>query len=393
MKRWITALVVFALLRHACGQDWNLQLGGLRGMAIGKVSNPYIKNGEGSTVELSGHRILHAFTRHEVNSDVAPAVIAQTLSSDGGRTWSEPTVMFRSTTGNNAMQPGFVRMKNGELGVSYSRIDSVSHATKVFRYSKDEGKTWSEEILMSPADSYWTSAHDRMVCLGGGRILIPLHNKTAVKPEQLTTRIAYSDDNGRSWKLSPDAVTTSAMLPEFVRKFGTRSAPGFWEGSVVERGDGSLLMFGRTYAGVQYQSVSKDQGVHWSKAEPSSLPSGAAPARLERIPGSDDLLVLWNSCCIDAQEGLLGQRLTLSSAISHDGGKTWHEQRDLEAISPTAGNRVEYPAITFIGDRAFVTYRVQTMAEQKSEMQEYLSIVPKSWFYVGNSPDNRKQPR
>ncbi|HEY4356816.1 MAG TPA: sialidase family protein [Acidobacteriaceae bacterium] len=399
MKSFLAAVVLLAGTPLLMAQDWEMQLGGIRGRAIGKVAAPYVKNGEGSTIELHDGRILHAFTRHQLNQDVAPAVIAQTISADGGATWTAPSVLFTSTTGNNAMQPGFVRLHNGELGVSYSRLDSLSHATKVFRYSSDEGKTWSEEILMSPADSYWTSAHDRMLCLQSGRVLIPLHHKKVVRPEQMTTQVAYSDDNGRTWKLSPDEVSTSTMLPGFAKKFSTRSAPGFWEGSIVERADSTLLMFGRTYAGVQYQSVSTDSGIHWSKAEPTTLPSGAAPAKLARVPGTSDLLVLWNSCCVNQAEGLLGERLTLSSAISHDGGKTWHLQRDLEAITPAQapgatakafdpalpynGNRIEYPAVTFIRGNAFVTYRAQTTVGDHTEMQEYLSVLPVAWFYAG----------
>jgi sialidase-1 len=392
LKRWcaILAAVAAMYLQTAGGEDWSRPLGGVRGVVIGPVTADYVKNGEGSTVLLRDGRILHAFTRHQANTDLAPAVIAETFSKDGGATWREPAILFRSATGNNAMQPGFVRMKNGELGVSYSQVDSVDHATKVFRYSRDEGKTWSAQILISPSGAYWTSAHDRMVCLRSGRIVIPLHHKATVKPEEMITEVAYSDDNGRSWKLSPDRITTSAILPAYAAKFPDR-LPGFWEGSIAERADGSLIMLGRTYAGYQFQSVSMDEGVHWSRAEPTVLPSGAAPARIERIPGSDDLLVIWNSCCVYTGDRLLGQRLTLSSAISHDGGRTWHDQRDIEALTPLPRNRVEYPTVTFVGDRAFVTYRMQTDVGGKPQMQEYLSILPVSWFYVGNPEDTRER--
>ena len=133
MKRLLAIAVLLTGTPLLLAQEWELQLGGIRGRAIGKVAAPYVKNGEGSTVELKDGRILHAFTRHQLNQDVAPAVIAQTISSDGGMTWSAPTVLFTSTTGNNAMQPGFVRLHNGELGVSYSRLDSLEHATNAAR--------------------------------------------------------------------------------------------------------------------------------------------------------------------------------------------------------------------------------------------------------------------
>lgn len=207
----------------------------------------------------------------------------------------------------------------------------------------------------------------------------------------MVTQVAYSDDNGRSWALSPDEITTDAMLPAFRKKFGQRVAPGFWEASIARRADGSLLMIGRTYAGFQYESVSIDDGVHWSRAKPSPIPSPAAPARLVRVPGSADLLVIWNSCCVQQNNILLGERLTLSSAISHDGGKSWHLRRDIEAISPDAENRVEYPTVSFLNGAAYVTYQVQELVGGIPETQQYLSILPTAWFYVGSNSTERSR--
>jgi sialidase-1 len=400
MKKSLLLLVALAALSPAAlGQtdDIAFALGGLRGHLIGAVSNTIAKNGEGSTVELKDGTILHAFSRHMrpkdlkkfPNADLWPAIVAQTVSHDGGRTWSPPQPMFHSSTGDNAMQPGFVRMKNGALGVSYSLINSFSSATKVFRYSRDEGKTWSPEIQISPSGSYWTSAHDRMLLLASGRILIPLHNKKSTRPEQMVTQVAYSDDNGRSWQLDRQEITTHAMLPLFARKFGQRSAPGFWEASIAQLSGGELVMIGRTYGGALYRAVSTDDGLTWSEPVPTSLHSGAAPGRLIRIPGSDDLLVIWNSCCVKEDNNLLGPRLTLSSAISTDGGDTWKWTRTIEAVTPGNNDRVEYPAITFIQGKAFVTYRAYTSAppppsrpNEPMGMQEYLSILPISWFYA-----------
>ena len=369
-------------------------LGGLRGRLLGPVSDTVGKNGEGSTIELKDGTIFHAFSRHMrpgdpkrfPNPDLWPAVVASMESHDGGITWSDPQVMFRSSTGDNAMQPGFVRMSNGEIGISYSLINSLSSATKVFRYSSDEGKTWSPEIPISPSGSYWTSAHDRMLRLASGRILIPLHHKKTVHPEEMVTQVAYSDDNGRTWKLDAQEVTTSEIMPEFAQHFGARSAPGFWEASIAQLASGKLVMLGRTYAGSLYETFSGDDGLTWSTPRSTTLRSGAAPGRLVRIPNSNDLLVVWNSCCVQPEDSLLGQRLTLSSAISTDDGQTWKQQRTIEAVTPGNGDRVEYPAITFIGDRAFITYRAASASHvqnmDRMGMQEYLSILPERWFYV-----------
>jgi hypothetical protein len=273
-------------------------------------------------------------------------------------------------------------MTNGELSVSYSRIDSISHGTKVFRYSRDEGRSWSAEILISPSNGYWTSAHDRMLLLSSGRILLPLHHKKTVKPEQMVTQVAYSDDNGRTWRLDKDEVTTTAMLPDYAKNFGKRASPGFWEASIAEMANGKVLMIGRTYGGAPYSAVSRDGGLSWTAPKPTSLKTGAAPGRLIRVPGSKDLLVVWNSCCVDTKVGLLGRRLTLSSAVSSDDGEIWKWKRDIESVVPDNGNSVEYPAIRMIRGKTFATYRAKTDKDHRLQMEEFLSVLPLSWFYV-----------
>lgn len=364
-------------------------LGGMRGQLIGAASAEVAKNGEGSTIRLKDGSLLHAFSRHMrpadlvkyPNADLWPAVISRIESRDDGVTWSEPKVMFTSTTGENAMQPSFARLANGELGVSYSRIDSLSAATKVFRYSADEGKTWSPEILISPAGAYWTSAHDRMITLASGRVLLTLHHKKQVRPEHMITQVAYSDDHGRTWKRIAQQLDVADMIPAFRANSSERFKQGYWEASIAPRADGSLFMLGRTYGGWLYWSESKDEGLTWSQPAPSGLMSSASPGRVERIPGTDHLLVVWNSCCLDPGQRLLGQRLVLSAAISDDGGKTWKWKRDLEAVAP--GTSVEYPAINIYDGVVYVTYRAWTRtAGNQMMMQEYLSKLPLAWFYL-----------
>jgi sialidase-1 len=381
----VTIAAVFA------GDDVAAALGGLRGRLIGSASETVAKNGEGSTILLKDGSLLHAFSRHMrpsgagkqyPNPDLWPAVISGMVSRDSGKNWSEPAVVFRSTTGENAMQPSFARLANGEIGVSYSRIDSLSKATKVFRYSRDEGKTWSEEILISPTGSYWTSAHDRMTVITGGRLLLTLHHKVVVKPERILTKIGYSDDNGRTWKLAKQELMVEDVLPRYVQKEGNISRAGFWEASIAERADGSLFMIGRTYGGHLYGCESRDRGETWTQPQPTPLKSSPAPGKMVRIPGSNDLLVIWNGCCVTRDSSAVAGRITLMSAISTDGGATWKWPRVLEAITPQGSNRVEYPAVSIYDGVAYVTYRAQTGGGVNLRMQEYLAVLPIAWFYA-----------
>lgn len=386
----LLTIILTGVLYAAPQQDpaaFDARLGGLRGQWLGPVTAEYPRNGEGSTIRLKDGRLLHAFSRHgqspDGNPDLWPGVIVFLYSSDNAKTWTQPEVVFRNSGGLTAMQPSFVRLPNGRLGVTYSLIDSFTSARKVFRSSGDEGKTWSEEKIISPPGGYWTGAHDRLLAITGGRILAQLHTKLTTKPERLATRIAYSDDSGDTWKLSPQTLTVSQVIPGSTAEKVGRS--GLHEASIAERADGSLLLLGRTMAGRIYRSISADRGVTWSTPEPTELPSGAAPARVERIPGSGDLLVVWNSCCVDKENAQVGERLTLTSAISSDGGLRWKWRRTVADIIPGPSpvrHWVDYPAITIDGGMVYLSYRAVVLEGQSTLMQNYMAPLPLSWFYA-----------
>jgi sialidase-1 len=383
----LLALIACASLSFADSASLGDRLGGVRGFAVGAVTTEYPRSGEGSTIRLKDGRLLHAFSRHHAgddrNPDMWPGSIVSTYSRDNGATWSELELTFQNPSGRTAMQPSFARMPNGTLGVTYSLIENLSTARKVFRSSTDEGRTWSPEFVISPTNGYWTGAHDRMLVLSTGRVLYPLHTKLTVQPETLATRVAYSDDSGQTWKLSATTLTVKQILP--ASEAQRRGRSGLHEASIAERGDGSLLLIGRTYAGVLYQSTSTDQGVTWTEPKPTTLPSGAAPGRLQRIPGTNDLLVIWNSCCVDKDDGVHGHRLTLSSAISTDGGTTWKWQRDLADITPGTKDLphwVDYPAIYIDGANAYLSYRLVVGKGLPTLMEQRAVTLPVSWFYA-----------
>ena len=94
----------------------------------------------------------------------------------------------------------------------------------------------------------------------------------------------------------------------------------------------------RTPLGRFYQSWSDDNGATWSLPEPSSLASALAPGAIGKIPGTDDLLIVWNQCSPDeTQRGM--QRHRLSTAVSRDGGATWSHGRNVFSIFHQEGDR------------------------------------------------------
>lgn len=147
-------------------------------------------------------------------------------------------------------------------------------------------------------------------------------------------------------------------------------------------------MIGRTSAGRLYWCESRDRGETWTKPAPSPLLSPEAPANVARLPGSDDLLVIWNSQCVTNANSMLGQRLTLASAVSRDGGKTWGDYREIITIPPNdthpfrgfGPDRICYPSIYFDSGLAYIGYWAGAQFEGKAYDQQYMMVLPVSYF-------------
>jgi predicted neuraminidase len=77
-----------------------------------------------------------------------------------------------------------------------------------------------------------------------------------------------------------------------------------------------------------------------------------ACATFKYLPGSDDLLMVWNDYDRRTPQ-MTGWRTPLTVAISRDDGQSWENHKDLED-SPN-GN-YSYPSIAFVGNEVCITY-------------------------------------
>jgi hypothetical protein len=121
---------------------------------------------------------------------------------------------------------------------------------------------------------------------------------------------------------------------------------------VVELADGSLFCFSRTDQGAQYGFRSTDQGKTWTPPAPTELQSPVSPASIKRLPGSQDLLALYND-----HSGKFAfpksKRTPFVAAISSDGGKTWPHRK---LIEDDPDGWYCYTAIHFAGDAVLLGY-------------------------------------
>ena len=313
------------------------------------------RNTEADIIELKDKRLLLGWTEfyYYGRNDSSPARIAGKLSSDKGRSWSEPFTIQENIGVQNVMEADFLRLKSGEIAFFFLIKNSGFDCHPYMRKSFDECKTWSEIVPIAKFHpGYFTLNNDRAIQLSDGRILLPASFVPNIDVEsRLVSLCFYSDDNGRTWYKSKNEVS---LLPE-----STAEEPG-----VIELKDGRIMMWMRTSLGYIYKAYSSDGGETWSKPESMGIISPRSPQTIKRIPKTGDLLMIWN--CTSGPK-----RVPLTAAISCDEGETWKNFKNIETDEKQS---YAYPSITFVDDEVLITYYCDHGSLK-------LKIIPIDWFY------------
>lgn len=400
--------------------------------------------GFGSMLELEDGSLLNALsTPHK------------TVSTDGGQTWPPPEPLL-DPDGNpvGGGSAGLVRLGSGGIGLVYGQTEDVMFGHSIwFSRSEDEGQTWSRPIRISePYNDAYYHNYKAAIVTSTGRIVVPTYNALS-GPDPVYGAVFdgpsdqypakgrallgdgwsvvgahdyenllcyswayYSDDEGETWHRNRGhrgGGTGGELMVNIDYTGGGHHSCE--EPGAAEVSPGHLLMLLRTPLGRFYQSWSNDDGTSWCHPEPTALASARAPASLTRIPGTDDLLVIWNQASAD--EIQMGrQRIRLSSAISRDGGITWRHgpnvlnagESDITHVSPPPIQcyrsmlhsprlppdflKGTYPATSFWQDRAIVIYRCMEGSRSAIDPETgwtsgrgvYTTVCvgfPISWFY------------
>ena len=353
-------------------------------------------------------------------------------SADRGRTWSAP----RSLVGDETLaMMGMMRMGNGELGIYYA--DQVTMAVALgndsnnwfFRWSGDEGGTWSDPVKMT-IDGLTFGLAGTMFVLADGRLVVVTYSQFITRDslwggsygtfrghrikteseghfgEMEVARVYLSDDHGRSWGACDGWIMGW-------REGAEKWTDSFVEAAGVELEDGRLLLLGRSLVGRIFECTSEDRGETWGYARPTGLMSSDSPGRMVRL-ASGELLFVWNQ--ISREENRRGfRRNRLSSVISRDEGKTWENFKNLAAIrclsersfippdpvmTPVWGDEEvgelpedyemwHYPTMTVMAEEVFLGMCHNTIGvgkdEEGKEIAKYDSdvrtwVVPAEWF-------------
>lgn len=312
-------------------------------------------------------------------NDEGVSRIAARVSRDEGRSWNEHRVLVeRPPEAINVYNPSFLRKRDGELLLFYHTYENLVWGEPILSSgfllrSTDEGETFSEPQRLWKSEQY-SSCHNTLLELFSGRLVKPLSLVPVWGGEGANHKATclLSDDGGATWR------TSKSVLELPLR--------GLMEGHPVQVASGRLLMAFRTQLGSIFISESEDEGETWSKPQTSGLRAPESHPVLSVLPGTGDLLMVWNHSLYDPGYDHFGKRNPLSCAISRDAGSSWGPVIDL-----VTGEDMEFsnPGVHFAPDgRILISFFSSKMASVeppgrlgRSAMSLELLIVDPDWLY------------
>ena len=257
-------------------------------------------------------------------------------SSDQGRTWDGPAVAFDIDYDQHGFIPlipkGTTRIYafgTQPIPDLFTRENGLHENAPIgFRYSDDDGRTWSEVQLIRPTnDPDFTGMSVMRMCeTDAGTWIVGSHEADWSANPLLTRQyLLRSEDQGQTWELLPgprrggwSAIDSNRMD----------------EGRPINLGGSEVYCMVRTPVGRLWDMRSTDDGRTWSDPKPTSLVHPDAPPMLFAL--SDGTLAAFHHNRYGVGErvhyGLTAAEVFLDRseiwvAFSTDGGRSWSEPR------------------------------------------------------------------
>jgi hypothetical protein len=265
-------------------------------------------------------------------------------SSDQGKTWSGPQIAWNIPYNQHAFVPfipsGSTRIYALGTEPIFKLLELPENAPIGYRYSDDDGHTWSEGKLIHPVDDrdYIGIYIMRMCETGPGTwILGPCTNENYREHNQVTTRQygLRSTDRGGTWTLLPRPRPQGWVIPG-LEKLG--KDPSMGEGRPISLGGTKVAIFCRTTEGHLWQVRSEDDGLTWTPPQPTTLVHPPAPPMVFHLSDGKTLACFHHNR-FTPKIGVIGSgqdRSELWVSTSKE-GLTWTEPRFVLANSAGGG--------------------------------------------------------
>ncbi|HTF25294.1 MAG TPA: sialidase family protein [Candidatus Limnocylindria bacterium] len=351
---------VAALVVAACGAASPPQPLFEVGVVARSDPQQFVMNAYPVVARLASGRLLCIFSV-ETLAKPAKMNIAASTSDDGGKAWSQPTIVFDHPNAEDA-DPNL--LVDGDRVLAFSttvpepvRID---YSMIYMRESKD-GVHWGEEVLLKTPHRYIAGKIHQGHRLADGALVIGYAWDTwaeqrmppATEGEMdIKSGVLRSTDGGKNWTAGGDMYS---QIP----KTSPHAVMGLDEPATVVLADGRLMALLRTSGTNLLQSWSSDGGLNWKTPSASTLTAHNSPAALWKLDGSQDVLVAWDN--------LPTARTALAAALSADGGVTWSKPK---VIVDTHGSQeVSYPSAGQAKDGTMIVVWQQQLAQGGREIR------------------------
>ncbi len=278
-------------------------------------------------------------------------------SADKGKTWTGPAVAFDASQSHHGFVPLVPRGSQRIYAFGTQPIPGMvgdrskglhENCPIGFRYSDDDGHTWSTVTLIRPTnDPKFTGMSCVRMCeTDAGTWLIGSHDGIwgASKKAPVVTRqyVLRSEDRGRTWQLLPGKRPGGWFLEKFDRMD---------EGTLVNLGSGNVLLAIRTAEGHIWESRSLDDGRTFGDPRPTTLVHPDAPPMIFHLGDGKTLIALIHNRYDPARPHFdKAARNELWCSISRDGGRTWGEPRFLFAGASPGGHIHSCSYVDLIAD-------------------------------------------
>lgn len=132
-----------------------------------------------SIVRLNDGRYLGLYHKGPEGADKAPLGVFQTITADGGFTWSEPRLVA-AVEGKNPCEPFVFRSPDGKELCCLMR-ENTHKGRSLMMFSQNEGETWS-----TPVDTPWGLSGDRHIgtALPDGRWIFAFRDMAPESPSR-----------------------------------------------------------------------------------------------------------------------------------------------------------------------------------------------------------------
>lgn len=272
------------------------------------------------------------------DEDAQDTYVAYALSSDNGKTWSEPMVLCPTIDNGYCASGGWLSTGDRLIGYINVRTNDIANSGGYTQFVEStDGITWTEpqDVLMADGSQLNGIFEQDPHVLADGRIISAAHFQPGLKLCPI-----YTDDpTGRTgWKKGSFAFTAN----------GTQSAE--LEPSFFQQQDGTLVMVMRDQKGSYHTlaATSKDRGETWTKAVQTDMPDSRAKQCAGNLP--DGTVFYVNNPGRVTNSSNTTWRVPLALTLSADG---YHFDRSFLLRSGKAG---DYPARRYEGKAKTLGY-------------------------------------